>query len=95
MTVFMDALRFGNTEVINYLPAWLGRVIQKHFSIHGDEIYESAKSIRTLADHALLSAGKAVQARPDPVRELAALARLVRAPRAVKKTTQKEQLTLL
>lgn len=95
MSVFMDALRFGNTDGINYLPAWLGRVIQSHFAVHGDEIYESAKSLRTLVEHALLSAGKAAVARPDPVRELAALARLVKAPKPVKKPSQKEQLNLL
>jgi hypothetical protein len=95
MSVFMDALRFGDTANIKYLPAWLGSVIQKHFAGHGDEIYESAKSIRTLAEHALLSAGKAAVGSPDPVRELAALARLVKAPKAVKRPSQKEQLTLL
>jgi hypothetical protein len=95
MSILMDALRFGNTEVIRYLPAWLGQVIQKHFAIHGDEIYESAKSIRTLAEHALLSAGKAAVARPDPVRELAAAARLVKPTKARSKTAVKEQLSLL
>ncbi|MGA2178823.1 MAG: hypothetical protein ABSH15_04490 [Verrucomicrobiota bacterium] len=95
MTVFMDSLRFGNTDGIKYLPAWLAKVIQSHFAVHGDEIYESAKSIRTLAEHALLSAGKALQARPDPVRELAAAARLVKPAKAAKKPSQKEQLSLL
>jgi hypothetical protein len=95
MTVFMDALRFGDTGNIQYFPAWLSRVIQSHFAVHGDEIYESAKSIRTLAEHALLCAGKAIQARPDPVRELAAAARLVKPTKAARKPSQKEQLNLL
>jgi hypothetical protein len=95
MAVFMDALRLGDTGNIKYLPAWLAKVIQSHFAVHGDEIYEQAKSIRTLTEHALLSAGKAIQARPDPVRELAVAARLVKAAKPARKPTQKEQLSLL
>src|ERR1035437_2218454 len=43
MGVFMDALRLGDTGNIKYLPAWLAKVIQSHFAVHGDEIYEQAK----------------------------------------------------
>ena len=77
-SVFMDGLRFGNTENISYLPAWLAKVIQSHFACHGDEIYAEAKSMRTLVEHTLLLAGRLPQAAPDPVRDLAAAAALLR-----------------
>ena len=93
--IFMDALRLGNTGKINYLPAWLAKVIQSHFAIHGDEIYERAKSIRTLAESALLVAGKASLARPDPVRDLALAHRLLTAKKPVFKAPKKAQLNLL
>ena len=43
MGVFLDGLRFGNTGNITYLPAWLAKVIQSHFAMHGEEYYEQAK----------------------------------------------------
>lgn len=92
--ILMDALRLGNTGKINYLPAWLAKVIQSHFAVHGDEIYERAKSIRTLAESALLVAGKAAVARPDPVRELAVAARLLNAPKRRPKTTIKTAINM-
>jgi len=95
MDVFMTALRMGDTGNITYLPAYLAKCIQSHFAVHGDEYYEQAKSIRTLAEHTLLSAGKPTLARPDPVRELAVAARLVKASRPTRKPAKKEQLTLL
>jgi|SRR5579859_3118641 len=92
--VLMDALRLGNTGNIRYLPAWLAKVIQSHFAVHGDEIYEQAKSIRTLADSALLVAGKAAVARPDPVRELAVAARLIKPVKRASKTTVKSAVNM-
>jgi hypothetical protein len=94
-SVFMDSLRFGDTENITYLPAWLAKVIQSHFAHHGDEIYQAAKNVRTLTEHALLMAGKLVQKQPDPVRELAQAARLIRPKKSTSKVSKKEQLTLL
>ncbi|MDE2020942.1 MAG: hypothetical protein KGJ13_11450, partial [Patescibacteria group bacterium] len=53
--IFVDtillALQQGNTGNIKYRPAWLGRVIQSHFKIHWDDIYQEAKSARLLAEH--------------------------------------------
>jgi len=95
MEVFMTALQMGDTGNIKYLPAWLAKCIQSHFAIHGDELYDAAKSMRTLTEHALLSAGKASVVRPDPVRELAAAARLVKAAKPTRKPSLKEQLKLL
>ena len=95
MDVFMTALRMGDTGNINYFPAYLAKCIQSRYKIHFDEIYDAAKSMRTLTEHALLSAGRPAVARPDPVRELAVAARLLKAAKPSRKPTQKEQLTLL
>ena len=78
VNVLMQAVQLGNTGNIRYRPAWLMKVIQGHFAIHGDEYYDEAKSIRTLAEHALLIAGKAAVRAPDPVGELAAASRLLK-----------------
>jgi hypothetical protein len=95
----MEALRHGDTLNITYRPAWLAKVIQSHFATHGDEIYEEAKSMRNLVDHAMVIAGKAVQPAPDPVGELVLAHRLVRtakggAHRPIKRP-EKAQLNLL
>ena len=82
MAVFMDGLRFGNTGNITYLPAWLAKVIQSHFDHHGEEIYDRAKSIRSLADHVMHSLGRLTPHAPDPVRHLAAAARLLKPRKA-------------
>jgi len=79
METVMLALQQGNTGNIRYRPAWLGRVIQSHYQIHWDEIYQEAKSARSLADHALLMAGRLPVAKaPDSTREMAAAARLLK-----------------
>lgn len=95
-SVFMDGLRFGDTGKITYLPAWLAKVIQSHFAHHGDEIYDEAKSIRTLTESALILAGKLpTLAAPDPVRELAQAARLLKPKKRAPNPPVKDQLTLL
>jgi hypothetical protein len=77
--VLMEAIRHGATHEIRYRPAWLRQVIQSHLRIHGDELYQSAKSAAVAVDNALSLAGRMVGVRPpDPVRELAAAADLIR-----------------
>jgi len=76
--ILMQALQLGNTGNIRYRPAWLMKVVQSHFAVHGDEYYDEAKSIRNLAEHALLVAGKAAVRASDPVAELAAASRLLK-----------------
>lgn len=95
MAVFMDGLRFGTGETITYLPGYLAKIIQSHFDHHGDDIYAEAKSVRTLVENALLVAGKASPAAPDPVRELATAARLLKAKKKAPRPAQKSQLNLL
>jgi hypothetical protein len=94
-SVFLESLTF-RSEKITYLPAWLRMVIQSHFRCHGDEIYEAAKSLRTLAENALLVAGRAVGERhSDPIDELSAALRIVSAKKRPSNPTRKDQLTLL
>lgn len=93
--VLISAAAF-QTGAIKYRPAWLARVIQSHFAMHGEEIYEEAKSARTLAEHALLSLGKVPVARQDQaVEQLSAASRLLDRTKRVAKPVRKEQLSLL
>lgn len=96
--VLMDALRFGRLEEITYLPAWLKKVLQSHFALHGDEIYAEAKAMRNLVEHALVVAGRHVQAEPDAVKELAATRRLLNVAKGRKRPVKRpvnDQLTFL
>jgi hypothetical protein len=103
MAVFMDAAMFQAQTKINYLPAYLRVVLEKHFAHHGEDYYDEAKSIRAQVDTALQIAvkiGKPVaQAAPDPIRDLARAARLVKGKTRGNKTLLKpalnDQLNLL
>lgn len=95
MAVFMDSLRFGQVEKVTYFPAWLAKVIQSHFAIHGEDIYDEGKNLRTVIERTLLVAGKQQGHGPDPVRDLAQAARLLKAPKRPSKSPVKQQLTLL
>ena len=98
-SVLMDALRFGATGQITYRPAWLAQVVQSHFRAHGEEYYETAKALRDLAPNALRTIlTNRVAPPPDPVRELALAARLLKTKK--RKSQQSSppvnpQLTLL
>ena len=75
--IIMDAA-MHQTGPIHYLPAYLGKAVQSHFAHHGDEIYEEAKSLRNLADHALAILGKIpVKPADDVVTQFAAADRLL------------------
>ena len=94
--VFQNALAFGNTNGITYLPAYLAKVIQSHFAHHEEEIYQEGKNLRTMVEETLLATGKLVAERqPDPVLDLARAARLLAPKRHAVKAPQKAQLTLL
>ena len=95
MAVFIDSLRFGAVEKVTYFPAWLAKVIQSHFAVHGDEIYDEGKNLRAVLERTLLAAGHQVSAAPDPVRELAQAAALLKVPKRPSKAPVKAQLTLL
>lgn len=96
--VLVDAASFQRATKVNYLPAYLRQVIVSHFQHHGDEIYEEAKSVRNLVEHAMLVAGTVRIATPDPVRELAqaaAAARLLKPQKRAVKPPVNRQLDLL
>jgi hypothetical protein len=95
MKVMMDAVVHGN-ERIKYRPAWLRQVIQSHFDIHGEEIYNAAKNVRTIAESILLSAGRAaVPQAVDPIRQMAQARAILLAAKSQAKTKPvKEQLNL-
>jgi hypothetical protein len=68
----------GNTAAVKYWPGYLKHVLQEHLKHHGEDIYQEAKSLRTLAENSLLSlshlnGGASAAAEPtlDPVRALA------------------------
>ena len=95
-TVFMDGLVFGNVGQITYLPAWLAKVIQSHFQHHGDEIYQEAKSMRSMVEETMILTGKLAVRKADPVNTLAQAAALLRQPKKRSKIRpQKAQLSLL
>lgn len=94
--VLMEALRHGNTAQIGYRPAWLGKVIQSHLAIHGEELYGEAKSARSLAENALLMVGRLSTSRQDdPVKTLVAASRLLERKKPHNKPVGKDQLNLL
>lgn len=90
--VLMEALQLGDTGVIIYLPAWLGKVMQSHLDHHGDEYYEEAKVTRNHV--ASVMAGLRPGPERDTVRELAQAARLLK-PKKAKKRPINAQLNLL
>lgn len=94
LKVLMDATVFQTCK-ITYRPAWLAKVVQSHFKIHGDEIYDEAKSIRTLAEHALLTIGKLDRKADAIVPDFTAASRLLDRPKQHRKAHRKNQLTLL
>jgi len=96
LDVFMDGIVHGtNPENIHYLPAYLAKIIQSHFACHGDEIYERAKSLRTVMDRVSTTLAGLPRRQPDPIRELAAAARLLRVKKTPPKPPVNAQLTLL
>lgn len=95
MGIFMDSLRFGQVEKVTYFPAWLAKVIQSHFAVHGDEIYDEGKNLRTVVETTTMALGRLQVASPDPVRELAQAARLLKTKKRPAKAPVKQQLTLL
>jgi hypothetical protein len=96
MKVFLQAAAHMDSKV-KYRPAYLRQVIQSHWKIHGEDYYDQAKSVRNLADHALLVAGQARKYAPDPVKEMASANQILASLKPKKlavKTPVKTQLSL-
>jgi hypothetical protein len=78
---------------IRYLPAYLGKAVQSHFAVHGDAIYEEAKSVRSLADNALALLGKMpVKIEDDAVERFTAADRLLAVSKTNLKTARIQRL---
>jgi hypothetical protein len=93
--IILDAVRHGNTSKVSYRPAWLKHVIQSHWDHHGEEYYNEAKSMRSMAEHVLLVTGRLkVAPEPDPVRQLAEASALLARTKPTKKPCSKEQSNL-
>ncbi len=80
--ILIEALRYGETGQIGYLPGWLRKCVQSHFKVNGERIYEEAKSVQAIADHLLLQVGRTTAPQVDPIRQLADAAKLLSAPRS-------------
>jgi hypothetical protein len=77
--VIQGIKRHGQTGVVKYWPGYLKHCLQMHFKVHGDEIYEEAKSLRTALDNALLACKRGEGDGPDPI-EVIAAARRIKTP---------------
>ena len=96
-SIIIDAAAHGNLDEITYLPAWLAKVIQSHFAMHGDELYQEAKNIRNLVENAMALTGRKEAPESDAVRDLARAHKLVslKGSKTALKPQPKDQLTLL
>jgi hypothetical protein len=92
--ILMEAIRFQAADKITYLPAYLRRCVQSHLAIHGEDYYNEGKSLRNAVDVAIKFAQKQVASEPSVVEELAAAARLLKAPKRAIKAPKKDQLSL-
>jgi hypothetical protein len=93
--ILMEAIRFMVASKINYIPAYLRQCVQSHLSIHGEDYYNEGKSLRNALDAVLKIAQHSVAVEADPVRELAAAARLLKPRKAVFKAPKIQQPDLL
>lgn len=93
--ILMEALRFGDTGNITYLPAWLGKCVESHLAVHGEDYYDEGKALRNHVAGALEIAHAGLQGR-DPIREMAEASRLLKsAKKQPFKPASKAQLKLL
>lgn len=96
--IILDAAANGNLGEIKYLPAWLAKVFQSHFAMHGDELYDEAKAMRNMVEHALVIVGKIAPATPDPVKAFTEAKRMLdiaKGKRQAIKPMRNDQLTFL
>jgi hypothetical protein len=84
----------GNTGAVKYWPGYLKHCLQKHVRIHGEEIYNEGKSVRTRLESVMGRIKPADHPALDPVDVLAAARRLTR-PKKHVKPRLKQQWNLL
>lgn len=81
--LLMEALRHGEQAQVKYPPAYLGTVIDAALRIQGDRLYERAKSETArhaggIAEQFAQALAGRPQTGPDPVRQMAQAASLLR-----------------
>lgn len=82
--VLMEAIRHGDLGSIRYRPAWLGQVVDSYLRIRGDRLYELAKRHQAslvgdlMAQVVAAVGGRTHENRPDPIRQLAQAAQLLK-----------------
>lgn len=57
--ILADVKRHGQTGEVRYWPGYLLRCVQQHWKHHWEEYYQEAKSVRSLAEAVVVSAGRA------------------------------------
>lgn len=87
LEVLQDIKRHGATDSIAYWPGYLRHCLQQHFRHNGEQIYNEAKSARTIAEHALAIGRRSIGQAPDPIEALAQARDLITIKRRPKKTT--------
>lgn len=75
--ILMEVVRHQEVSEIKYPPAYLGFAVDSHLRIHGEDYYDEAKAMRNLVGNALSLIPKGPETRPDGVRELATLSKLL------------------
>jgi len=86
--VFLQAAANVRTKV-KYRPAYLAQVIQSYFKIHGEEVYDEAKSMGRQIDNLLQHLGQPRTAVADPVADLARARALLAPPKRAPKPALK------
>jgi hypothetical protein len=59
--VFLGIKRHGQTGEIRYWPGYLMKCVQDHWKHHWEEYYVEAKSVRSIAEMALVNSGRVTQ----------------------------------
>jgi hypothetical protein len=91
LEVFTGIKQHGQTGAVRYWPGYLMKCVQDHFKHHGEDYYEEGKSVRNLAERAVMAAALAGKDRPvadDSVRQLAKAQALVALPKRQPKPKQ-------
>jgi len=91
--VLIGIKQHGATDVIKYWPGYLKHCLQTHFKVHGEEIYNEAKSVRNKVEHTLLACRK-VERSVDPIAVIAEARKLNAKPKRFKRAVA-SQLNLL
>lgn len=84
--IFQEIKRHGQTGAIRYWPGYLMKCVQDHWRHHWEEYYQEAKSVRALAEQALM-AGRVAPQSDRSVEALAAAQKVLAATVRRKKAT--------